>query len=293
MTDTDTIDLAGEKIGKSEWTNTNPKSTKNTNNGENKNSNRKRHKLTDQEKKWRTIAFAIFFSFITLSILHIQFFRFVFNFNDWVCIFIFGMSLVMPAYFTNAGMLITGGGKPIDGGHICKDGRRLFGPGKTWRGFILGPLIFGVPISMAIHAVLYANWSFLSHYIEFMFGREGAYVLFNFENNPLMAVDLFKRYLADDVFRLVLRVTIISYGAALGDLLGSWLKRRLNRKRGEPFWLVDQLDFVFVCFIVSLPFVPVDIFFLNSVIFIFILSPCLTIFSNTITYLAGHKSVPW
>ena len=72
------------------------------------------------------------------------------------------------------------------------------------------------------------------------------------DRSPQEAVDLYKLYLlggyADEsteicVLRLVFRVIFVAYGAAIGDLLGSWLKRRLDRKRGEPVWIVDQIDF--------------------------------------------------
>jgi CDP-2,3-bis-(O-geranylgeranyl)-sn-glycerol synthase len=198
----------------------------------------------------------------------------------------------MPAYFTNAGMLVVGGGKAIDNGYICKDGRRLFGPGKTWRGFLLGPLLIGIPISLGIHAALYYYWpNALSPYLNFMYGRPEAYILFDIGTES--AVELYRIYLVEDWGILIIRVIVISYSASIGDLLGSWLKRRLNKNRGEPLWIVDQLDFVFVCLLFSLPFFPLDIFFLNIVIFAFLLSPTLTILANTLSYVMGIKSVPW
>lgn len=223
---------------------------------------------------------------------HYQLFELLFNVNDWATVIVITLALVMPAYFTNAGMLVVGGGKPIDNGYICKDGRRLFGPGKTWRGFLLGPLLIGIPISLGIHALLYLNWAnVLEPYISFMYGRPEAYVLFNIGAES--ALQLYQTYLVQDIGILIIRVIVISFSASIGDLLGSWIKRRLNKERGEPLWIVDQLDFVFVCLLFSLPFVPLDIFFLNIVIFSFLLSPTLTILANTLSYIMGIKSVPW
>ena len=50
--------------------------------------------------------------------------------------------LGLPTWIANAAPVFLGGGKPIDGGRVLKDGNRLFGDGKTIRGFIAG-IIFG------------------------------------------------------------------------------------------------------------------------------------------------------
>ncbi|MEM2192310.1 MAG: CDP-archaeol synthase [Candidatus Hadarchaeales archaeon] len=45
---------------------------------------------------------------------------------------------ILPAYVANATPVVLGGGRPIDGGRKFIDGRPIFGPGKTIRGFIAG-----------------------------------------------------------------------------------------------------------------------------------------------------------
>ena len=45
---------------------------------------------------------------------------------------------MMPAYVPNPVAAAFGGGMPIDRGMILSDGKRLFGDGKTYRGFITG-----------------------------------------------------------------------------------------------------------------------------------------------------------
>ncbi|MDD1705711.1 MAG: CDP-archaeol synthase, partial [Methanoregulaceae archaeon] len=45
---------------------------------------------------------------------------------------------MMPAYVPNPVAAFLGGGRPIDGGNNFRDGRRIFGDGKTWRGFGAG-----------------------------------------------------------------------------------------------------------------------------------------------------------
>ncbi len=51
--------------------------------------------------------------------------------------------LMLPAYLPNSFAAVFGGGKPIDGGRTLKDGRRILGDGKTYRGLFSG-IFFGV-----------------------------------------------------------------------------------------------------------------------------------------------------
>jgi len=45
------------------------------------------------------------------------------------------LKFIFPAYCSNAIPVITGGGRPIDGGKIFFDGKAIFGKNKTFRGF--------------------------------------------------------------------------------------------------------------------------------------------------------------
>lgn len=54
---------------------------------------------------------------------------------------------VLPAYFANATPNVFGGGPPIDGGRLWRDGRPILGPGKTWRGLYVG-VFFGTLITL-------------------------------------------------------------------------------------------------------------------------------------------------
>lgn len=53
---------------------------------------------------------------------------------------------ILPAYFANATPVVLGGGQPLDGGR-CLDGRRIFGDGKTVRGFVAG-IVAGTAIGV-------------------------------------------------------------------------------------------------------------------------------------------------
>ena len=48
---------------------------------------------------------------------------------------------LLPAYLSNSGGLIFGGGRPIDGGKTDSKGNRWIGDGVTWRGLIGGTLL--------------------------------------------------------------------------------------------------------------------------------------------------------
>ena len=96
---------------------------------------------------------------------------------------------------------------------------------------------------------------------------------------------------------LLIRIILCSYGAGIGDLIGSFLKRRCNIKSGEPFWIIDQLDQLISILLASIPsfFIPKlylapDIFI---IVFLLILTPSVSIIANTIAYILGLKDVPW
>ena len=58
------------------------------------------------------------------------------------------LKFILPAYCANAAPVIIGGGKPLDLGKNYKDGRRIFGENKTFRGFFSG-LIIGSLVGIA------------------------------------------------------------------------------------------------------------------------------------------------
>ncbi len=260
----------------------------------------KSQNLSPQEEKWKITAFWFCGGFLTLFIAELVIYLIIWNINDWTCVLLLQIILIMPAYLSNAGMLIFGkGGKPLDKGKICKDGNRLFGPGKTLKGLIFGPL-FGIAISLIIHAILIGTWSGIENIILSFWGGEREYILFN--STPDVAVNLFKVYMTGarsneklwiGILKLTLRVALVSFAAAGGDLLGSWLKRRVNKKRGEPFWGVDQLDFVIPVLLIAIPFIPLDKSIFAVYIFILIFTPFMALISNAISFFAGLKNVPY
>ena len=125
--------------------------------------------------------------------------------------------IVIPVYVANASAVIVGGSIPIDFGKILKDGHRIFGDGKTWRGLFAGTFLgmtagFGlVVVAKYLHTSEYA---FLG--------------VTDFEGFPMMFLILFS----------------LCFGALLGDIIESFFKRRIGKDRGQDWKPFDQLDFL-------------------------------------------------
>ncbi|MEM1551031.1 MAG: CDP-2,3-bis-(O-geranylgeranyl)-sn-glycerol synthase, partial [Candidatus Bathyarchaeia archaeon] len=144
------------------------------------------------------------------------------------------------------------GGKPIDLGRRFLDQRPIFGPHKTYRGFISGVLV-GTAV----------GW--VQENLAPLVGLPRGSTLLGF---------------------------FMSLGALIGDLFGSFLKRRLGLKPGTILPVVDQLDFVlFALLFISLswssPFSIIDM------IIIIVLTPPIHLLTNFIAYLLHLKDTPW
>lgn len=170
--------------------------------------------------------------------------------------------LMLPAYITNASAAFFGGKTPIDGG-IFWGKNRLLGDGKTYEGLLKGfscGFLFGI-----------FQHQFLSEYIKI----KTSFGLF-----PFFLVTLF----------------CLSAGAMLGDMLGSFIKRRVGLKRGAPFPLVDQLDFVggawLLLFLLARDWFS-DAFSLDVIIAVIIITPLLHLLTNYVGFKIGKKKVPW
>jgi CDP-2,3-bis-(O-geranylgeranyl)-sn-glycerol synthase len=125
--------------------------------------------------------------------------------------------LIIPAYIANGCAVLVGGGKPIDFGKKWKDGRRILGDGKTWRGLILGSLlgmVGGFGLSTAAFYINKIDPDILT--------------VSNFRGFPIMIPIIFS----------------ICFGALMGDIIASFFKRRIGKKRGQDWIPFDQLDFI-------------------------------------------------
>jgi CDP-2,3-bis-(O-geranylgeranyl)-sn-glycerol synthase len=83
---------------------------------------------------------------------------------------------------------------------------------------------------------------------------------------------------------------LISTGAVFGDAVASFIKRRLDFKRGQSLLVVDQLDFVAgaLLFAAALEFPELPL-----LVAILILTPMIHVAANFGAYRLGLKKVPW
>lgn len=164
--------------------------------------------------------------------------------------------IMIPAYVPNPIAVVAGGGTPIDLGTTFRDGRRVLGDGKTFRGLFVG-------IMGGILAGILLIW--LEGILGFSIHTPSSVVL-------------------------------LATGALIGDLVKSFFKRRLNKKRGEQWFLADSYDLVAGALVMvalfDLPWLTAHVT-LPVAIWIIIATPLLHRGANIIGYLAGMKDVPW
>jgi CDP-2,3-bis-(O-geranylgeranyl)-sn-glycerol synthase len=169
--------------------------------------------------------------------------------------------LMLPAYVTNSSAAFFGGKTPIDRGRYWGKSR-LLGDGKTYEGLVKG-IFCGVLVGI----------------VQNLFA--GAYEsLPPFGTFPLFFVTLI----------------CLSAGAMLGDLLGSFTKRRVGLKRGAPLPLVDQLDFVAGAWLLLYLFARewfVTAFSIEVIVAVVIITPLLHLLTNYLGFKLGRKQVPW
>ncbi|MBQ9026612.1 MAG: CDP-2,3-bis-(O-geranylgeranyl)-sn-glycerol synthase [Methanobrevibacter sp.] len=168
---------------------------------------------------------------------------------------------LLPAYLSNSGGLIFGGGIPVDFGKSDSKGIRWIGDGVTWRGLIGGTLL-GTLIG-AIQG--YFGPDLLALY--------GEYII-----TPI----------AVGVLNGVLIGFLIAFGALVGDAAGSFLKRRLGIGRGKPAPILDQIDFLVVALLFSSLVVS---FTLEFIVIAIVLTIIIHLIANTGAYLLGIKDV--
>jgi len=149
----------------------------------------------------------------------------------------------------------------MDFGVKCPDNLRLLGNGKTWKGFF-----FGIAIGTVFGFILF----YLSQYQPL----NATYYGVSFKiTDPLIGFYL-------------------STGALVGDLVKSFFKRRVGIKRGQPLFLIDQLDFVVGALIFAWAFLP---FFIpwEEVIIILVITPFVHLFGNWVAFHIKKKKVWW
>lgn len=167
--------------------------------------------------------------------------------------------IVWPPYVANATPVVASKlfrkRTPIDLGRNFIDGRRIFGDGKTYEGFVTGLLagfLIGELTYIIVTGVVGIPW------------------------NPPGPLAVFAMCVA----------------ALLGDLLGAFIKRRLGLPRGAPAPLLDQLDFLLAALLALWLIEPRVLRWVYVVIAV-VITPPIHLVTNAIAYLLKLKKEPW
>ncbi len=88
---------------------------------------------------------------------------------------------------------------------------------------------------------------------------------------------------------------LLSLGAMVGDMAGSFIKRRAGLERGAHAPILDQLNFVVGGLVLASLILPVGEFPLNfeTVLILFVLTPVGHLIVNKTGYRLKMKDVPW
>ena len=167
--------------------------------------------------------------------------------------------LMFPAYVANSSAVLLAGTVPIDLGKNFSDGRRILGPGKTFRGLIGGTMT-GVTVGVIQQAV---------------------------RVHTLLGVPSF-----DPLFVVI----TLSLGALLGDIVKSFFKRRLGFERGASFPIADQYDFVVGALLFTYLFFPewlTSNFAAPVFIAVIVLTAPIHLIVNYLGFRLGKKNVWW
>ncbi len=170
---------------------------------------------------------------------------------DYTSLILEIMLILIPLYLSNSTAMLLGGKTPVDFNLNFFDKKPLFGKGKTIKGTLFGA-------GIGILAVFLVD--------------------FYFQGN----VPIIKNYFEYGV--------LLALGAVLGDITGSFIKRRLDIKRGKPVIVLDQLDFVFGGLLLGslIHNISIQLFFVVCVITVIAHKT-----ANFIAFKFKLKKVPW
>jgi len=161
---------------------------------------------------------------------------------------------------------------PIDNGKKLKDGNRLFGDNKTWKGLI-GYIIFGILCTVLWGLV--CDTTVYLHQHNYFYANHSNGVIYN------LAIGF-----------------LLGFFYALFELPNSFIKRRLGIKEGKPpkgiiklvFIFLDQADSIFGCVLVlSFVYPMTALFYFGCVL----LGAATHIVMNVLLYLAHLRKNPF
>ena len=201
--------------------------------------------------------------------------------------------LYLPGYLANTAAML--GGKwipemtgfeprPIDGGRQLSDGHRILGDGKTWNG-LLGAILGAGFLCMFTH------WAGENHIVT-----EGVFL------DPLIWAapgDWF--WIGGEWGAAFIVGAFLGLGCMIGDSVGSFIKRRLGKKRegseSSQAPLLDTLPFAICTFAMGLLLFPHTLVgnpeLIQPMFWLLILTPVIHRLTNMFGYWVGLKEVPY
>ncbi len=183
---------------------------------------------------------------------------------------LFGLPVLMCNAFANLSKFIPLLGTPVDFGKDWKDGRRVFGDHKTWRGIIAG-IIAGTVTGVLV-------W-YLCYFKYHMFQINVIYESWNVETPT--GYPVYPWYVG----------FFMSIGDHAADLAGSFIKRRMNIKSGGALPLYDQGSWMVTGVLLALPFTWGAVHVWFYFIVLIIVTPLLHFVVNIAAYWLKIKDV--
>ncbi|MFX0049713.1 MAG: CDP-archaeol synthase [Candidatus Hermodarchaeota archaeon] len=174
--------------------------------------------------------------------------------EDLIQVILDSIIFVLPLWFGNAAPTILGGGAPIDGGRYWRDGKRILGDGKTIRGFWAGTLVGGI-IGGAVgflgsiisDSIIPGTKIILRlRYQDFL---ESSIVY------SLLGILNIEEILSNSLILGLISGSLMTFGGLIGDIIGSFIKRRSGIERGHSFIFLDQLGFLVLGMIFAYPLI--------------------------------------
>lgn len=168
---------------------------------------------------------------------------------------IFGVKtllLAVPLYVTNGCALLFKGKTQLDLNNKFFDNRPLFGKGKTIKGTIGGFACGTIASALVFLGLPEASQIFNANFLLLGF--------------------------------------LLSLGAVIGDIIASFIKRRLGLAPGAKAFLLDQLDFIIIGLVFATAvYIPSII----EIVLLAVLTPLFHAIGNWIAFKAKRKNVAW
>jgi CDP-2,3-bis-(O-geranylgeranyl)-sn-glycerol synthase len=178
---------------------------------------------------------------------------------DLLAEFVKALMIIFPAYAANGFPPIARGKRPVDMGRKWFDNNRILGDGKTYEGLAIG--IFAGTMIGVLEAYLYPQINAYTMQYGIVLPEMSLFIGF-----------------------------MIAFGALVGDMAGSFVKRRLNLKRGADVPLLDQWNFIVGSVLFAYLFTQITIWMF---LIMLLITPLIHRFANIVAHKIKLKNEPW